>query len=70
MSFWLTVDSVGKRSQTTLAETRIGTDSKAPGTPQSQVQNIKETKGPSQGAIVSLTHWRASLEPLADGLRP
>ncbi len=34
----------GRRSQTTLSETRMGTDSRAPGTPQSQVQKIKETK--------------------------
>src|SRR4029434_10000521 len=40
----LTDDSVGTRSQTTLIDTRIGTDNKAPGTPQSQVQKIKETK--------------------------
>src|SRR5664279_2592480 len=44
MSSSLTDDSVGKRSQTTLTETRIGTDNKAPGTPQIQVQKIKETK--------------------------
>src|ERR1035438_26913 len=40
----LTDDMVGTRSQMTLIETRIGTDNKAPGTPQSQVQKIKETK--------------------------
>src|ERR1017187_944858 len=44
MSNSLTDDSVGKRSQTTLAETRIGTDNKTTGTPQSQGQKIKETK--------------------------
>src|ERR1017187_5195517 len=44
MSSSLTGDSRGKRSQTTLTETKIGTDNKAPGTPQSQVQKIKETK--------------------------
>jgi hypothetical protein len=40
----LTGDIAGTRSQTTLIETRIGTDNKAPGTPQSQVQKINETK--------------------------
>src|SRR5665213_3328391 len=44
MSSSLTDDSAGKRLQTTSTETRIGTDNKAPGTPQSQVQKIKETK--------------------------
>ena len=44
MSRSLTDFSLGKRSQTTLAETRTGTDNKAAGTPQSQVQKIKETK--------------------------
>src|ERR1035437_3461078 len=44
MSNSLTCDREGIRSQTTLMETRIGTDNKAPGTPQSQVQKIKETK--------------------------
>jgi len=34
----------GTRSHKTLIETRIGTDNKAPGTPQSQVQKINETK--------------------------
>src|ERR1041384_7008450 len=34
----------GTRAQTTLIETRIGTDNKAPGTPQTQVQKINETK--------------------------
>jgi len=37
-------DIAGTRSQTTLIETRIGTDNKAPGTPQSHIQKIKETK--------------------------
>ena len=37
-------DIDGTRSQMTLSETRIGTDNKAPGTPQSQVQKINETK--------------------------
>ena len=40
----LTGDIAGTRSQTTLIDTRIGTDNKAPGTPQSQVQKINETK--------------------------
>src|SRR5580700_3699698 len=40
----LTGDIDGTRSQKTLIETRIGTDNKAPGTPQSQVQKINETK--------------------------
>ena len=40
----LTWDMDGTRSQKTLIETRIGTDNKAPGTPQSQVQKINETK--------------------------
>src|ERR1035441_5295753 len=40
----LTCDMEGTRSQTTLTEARIGTDSKAPGTPHSQVQKIKDTK--------------------------
>src|SRR5258705_12145119 len=40
----LTGDMAGTRSQTTLIETRIGTDNKAPGTPQSHVQKINETK--------------------------
>ena len=40
----LTYDIDGTRSQMTLIETRIGTDNKAPGTPQSQVQKINETK--------------------------
>ena len=39
----LTWDMEGTQSQTTLIETRIGTDNKAPGMPQSQVQSIKET---------------------------
>src|SRR5207248_836685 len=37
-------DIAGTRSQTTLIETRIGTDNSAPGTPQIQVQKIRETK--------------------------
>src|SRR5438105_4723853 len=37
-------ERVGTRSHTTLMETRMGTDNSAPGTPQSQVQKIKETK--------------------------
>src|SRR5205823_927935 len=37
-------DIEGTRSLMTLMETRIGTDNKAPGTPQSQVQKISETK--------------------------
>ena len=40
----LTWDIDGTRSQTTLSDTRIGTDNKAPGTPQSHVQKINETK--------------------------
>src|SRR5579859_2035230 len=40
----LTWDMDGRRSQMTLIETRMGTDNKAPGTPQSQVQKINETK--------------------------
>ena len=40
----LTGDIDGARSQKTLIETRIGTDNKAPGTPQSQVQKINEMK--------------------------
>jgi len=40
----LTNVSEGTRSQTTLIDTKIGTDNKAPGTPQSQVQKINETK--------------------------
>src|SRR5678816_126067 len=40
----LTDDIAGTRSQTTLIETRIGTDNKAPGTPQSHIQKISETK--------------------------
>src|ERR1035438_3250687 len=37
-------DTAGIRSQTTLTDTRIGTDNNAPGTPHSQTQNINETK--------------------------
>ena len=40
----LTGDIAGMRSQTTLIETRIGTDNNAPGTPQSHIQKIKKTK--------------------------
>src|SRR5436305_1237857 len=40
----LTGDIAGTRSQITLIETKIGTDNRAPGTPQSQVQKINETK--------------------------
>src|ERR1043166_1604341 len=37
-------DKEGRPSQTTLIEARIGTDNNAPGTPQTQVQKINETK--------------------------
>src|SRR6185295_5053412 len=39
-----TGESAGMWSHTTLIETRIGTDNRAPGMPQSQVQKINETK--------------------------
>ena len=40
----LTEDMDGRRSQMTLKETKMGTDRSAPGTPQSHIQKIKETK--------------------------
>src|ERR1019366_6999846 len=79
MSSSLTDDSVGKRSQTTLTETRIGTDNSAPGTPQSQVQNIKETKTttglsvkrrPSKTGVIRLASSKWSSRYQADGSSP
>src|SRR4051794_18294772 len=40
----LTEDIAGTRSHTTFTETRIGTESSAPGMPHSHVQNINEAK--------------------------
>src|SRR4051794_33218914 len=40
----LTGDMASTRSQMILMQTRIGTDKRAPGTPQSQVQKMSETK--------------------------
>src|SRR5438128_2746062 len=40
----LTAERDGTRSQIILIATRIGTDNKAPGTPHSHVQKIRDTK--------------------------
>jgi len=51
----LTDDIAGTWSQITLMETRIGADNKAPGTPQSMVQKIKETKMTTGVLMVSVS---------------
>src|SRR5260370_40319189 len=75
----LTWDMDGKRSQMTLVETRIGTDNKAPGTPQSQVQKINETKmttgfsvkrRPSNTGVMKLASKRCSSKYQAGGSSP
>src|SRR5690349_23221965 len=72
-------DMEGRRSQMTLIETRIGTDNKAPGTPQSQVQKIKETKmttgfrvnrRPSKTGVMKLASKRWSSKYQAGGRSP
>src|ERR1035441_10957556 len=55
-SRWRTGDIDGTRSQMTLIETRIGTDNKAPGTPQSQVQKINETKIDRKSTRLNSSH--------------
>ena len=72
-------DIEGTRSQMTLIETRIGTDSRAPGTPQSQVQKIKEMKittglsvkrRPSRTGVIKLASSRWSSKYQAGGSNP
>src|SRR5437762_8810943 len=71
-------ESIGTRSQTTLIETRMGTDNKAPGTPQSQVQKSKETKmttglrvkrRPSNAGVMRLASNRCSEKYQTGGRR-
>src|SRR5439155_26204651 len=73
-----TDDIAGTRSQMTLRETRIGTDNKAPGTPQSIVQKIKDTKmttgfrvnrRPSNIGVTRLASKRWSRKYQAAGIR-
>src|SRR4051812_2851776 len=75
----LTCERAGTRSQMTLTETRIGTDNKAPGTPQSQVQKIRETKmttglrvkrRPSKTGVTRFDSRRWSTKYQAGGRRP
>src|SRR5579862_2170381 len=75
----LTWDMDGIRSQITLIETRIGTDNNAPGTPQSQVQNMSETKmttglrakrRPSNTGVMKLDSTRWSTKYQAGGRSP
>src|SRR5579863_7582387 len=75
----VTWDMDGTRSQMILTETRIGTDNKAPGTPQSQVQKISETKmttglsvkrRPSKTGVMKLDSRRWSSKYHAGGSSP
>src|ERR1017187_3084768 len=75
----LTWDIDGTRSQMTLIETRIGTDNNAPGTPQSHVQKIRETKittglrvkrRPSTTGVMKLASKRWSSKYQAGGRSP
>src|ERR1043165_4311381 len=72
----LTDDIAGTRSQTTLMETRIGTDNSAPGTPHSHVQKIRETKmttglrvnrRPRNTGVMRFASTRCSTRYQADG---
>src|SRR5450631_2016314 len=72
-------DIGGTRSQITLIETKMGTDNKAPGTPQSQVQKMSDTKmttgfsvkrRPSNTGVMKLASSRWSSKYQTGGSSP